>query len=188
MTELYNDYSGDRKLALCDTQSRCIAARLAGIGVRYRALTLPPVAFDPDAERDEVIDSYLDPINELLQDMPLATLDVTTVLPSHPRLASLRRRFMTEHSHDSPEAQVLVWGQGVLFMRDATQVWALRCQAGDFVRLPAQMPHWFEFDARSGFRTVRIYEDRATPRRIRLGRDMSGIHSAPARTAWPRWS
>ena len=188
MTELYTDHSGHRELVLCDTQPCCIAARLAAIGVRYRRLELPAVVFDAEAERDEVIGSYLDPLNDLLQDMPLATLDVTTILPSHPRIASLHRRFMTEHSHDGCEAQALVWGHGVLFMRAVAQVWALRCEAGDFVRLPPQMAHWFEFDVQTGFRTVRIYEERAEHRRIRLGRDMAEHHTTPRESTAQRLS
>jgi len=182
MAELYYDRFQRRQLCLCDTQSGCIAARLAGIGVQYQALNLPAVAFDADAERDEIIGNYLEPLNVVLQRMPSATLDVTSVLPTHPRLHVLKRRFMTEHSHDTAEAQLMVWGHGVLFMRAGEDVWALRCQAADFVCLPPGMMHWFEFDEQVGFRTVRVFEHAATPRRVRRGRDMRGRYQSLPRS------
>ncbi|GAB3675488.1 hypothetical protein [Salinisphaera aquimarina] len=176
MTELYSDSLQTAELRLCDREPACISARLAPLGVRYQRLDLPVVAFDAAAECDEVIGSYLEPLNALLQTMPCATLDVTSVLPDHPRIDVLQRKLMTEHAHDTPEAQLMVWGCGMLFMRDQNHVWALRCEAGDFVRLPPRLYHWFEMQPGMGFRALRLFEERRASGRMWRGRDMRGVY------------
>ncbi|MES1924733.1 acireductone dioxygenase [Salinisphaera sp. T31B1] len=166
-------------MRLCDADPHCIAARLAAIGVHYRSVALPAVAFDAEAGCDEIVGSYLAPLNTLLDGMDGVSLDVTTVMPDHPRIASLQRTFMTEHRHDAVEAQIMVWGRGTLYMRGRNAVWALCCGAGDFVRLPAGMGHWFAFDTSLGFRTLRLFESSRGQRRIRRGRNMSGVYAVP---------
>lgn len=176
MTKLYRDAGPVRTLSLCDTERGCISARLAGIGVQYEHVTLPAVAFDSEAQHDEIIGNYIEPLDRLLSRMPRVALDVTSILPSHPRLAKIERELMTEHAHDVAEAQVLIEGGGVLFLRAGAGVFALECEAGDYVRVPPALSHWFEMDAQRGFRTIRLFENEAQPRVSQRGADMRGCY------------
>ena len=175
MTKLYRDFCEARALSLCDTDRACIAARLTGVGVHYEHVTLPVVPFDRDAGHDEIIGSYIEPLDRLLSRMPRVGLDVTSILPSHPRLAKIERELMTEHAHDVAEAQVLIHGGGVLYLRcDGDSVLALACEAGDYVRVPPARVHWFEMDAQRGFRAIRLFENETEPRVSQRGADMRG--------------
>ena len=175
MTKLYRDSRESRTLSLCDTDRACIAARLVDLGVQYEHVTLPAVPFDGDAGHDEIIGSHIEPLDHLLSRLPRVALDVTRILPSHPRRAKLERELMTEHAHDVAEAQVLIHGGGVLYLRaDDDTVLALECEAGDYVRVPPGRVHWFEMDARQGFCTIRLFEDATQPRVSHRGVDMRG--------------
>lgn len=177
MAQLYLDTCQSSRLVLCDTHPQCIAARLAVIGVRYARHALPSVTFDPAAERDEVIADHLPILDPLVAASPCASIEVLDVGPDHAHLDALDRRFMTEHWHTVAESQLLVWGRGVLFMRVAAQVFALRCEAGDFVQLPPQLCHWFEMDRETGFRTIRLFAGRRHRHVSRTGRDMRGVYA-----------
>lgn len=174
MTHLYRACSRAQSLALCDTRRACISARLAGIGVQYEHVTLPRLAFDADAGPDEIIGSYIRPLDGLLSRMTSVQLDVASIPVDHPRRALIERELMTEHTHDVAEAQVLVHGGGVLFMRADDGVLALVCEAGDYARVPAGLAHWFALDAAQAFRSIRLFENRNAPRIRHRGADMRG--------------
>lgn len=179
MTQLYRESSCPRALALCDTERACITARLAGIGVQYEHVALPHVAFDADAGQDEIIGSYIRPLDRLLSRMTSVELDVASILPAHPRWELLERELMTEHAHDVAEAQVIIHGGGVLFLRADDGVLALECEAGDYARVPAGLAHWFAMDADQGLRTIRLFENRSAPKVSRRGEDMRGRYRLP---------
>lgn len=172
MAQLFCDPCHTARLTLCDTHPACVGARLAAFGVRYARLDLPVVAFDAEAGVDEIVGNYLEPLNAVTTRLSCAQIDVLSVLPSHPRLASVQREFMTEHWHGTAESQLMVHGGGVLFMRVADAVFALRCGPGDFVRLPPRLCHWFALDAATGVRTIRLFEERPDSADIGRGRDM----------------
>jgi len=174
MTQLYCDSVMEHALPLCDSQRAGISARLAAIGVEYAHLALPKVRFGRDAGQDEVIGSYIEPLDRLLSRLDSVELEVTSVAPGHARLARIERELMTGHAHDVAEAQVLVHGGGVLFMRAGNTVFALDCEPGDYVRVPAGLVHWFAMDTRRGFRTIRLFENEARPRISQRGHDMRG--------------
>ncbi|MES1940742.1 acireductone dioxygenase apoprotein [Salinisphaera sp. T5B8] len=175
MTELYRDVDHAYRLRLCDTERRCIAARLAGVGVHYDHVELPPLAFDEESRPDEVIGSYIEPLDRLMRKMPRVALDVASVALTHPRRDTIERELMIEHAHDAVESQLLVHGAGVLFIRTADTVYALACEPGDYVRMPAGLRHWFRMDGTRAFRTIRFFEDETRPRLSHRGADMRGL-------------
>lgn len=174
MTQLYCASAEARALALCETERAEIGARLAGIGVDYAHMALPEVVFDRDAEQDEIIGRYIEPLDRLSSRMASVALEVTSVIASHAPRLRIERELMTEHAHDSAEAQVLVHGSGVLFLRGAGMVFALDCEPGDYVRVPTGLVHWFAMDSRRSFRAIQLFENRTRPQISQRGRDMRG--------------
>jgi len=175
MTQLYRDIDHAYRLRLCDTERSCIGARLAGIGVHYDHVPLPAVVFDEESRPDEIIGSYIEPLDRLMASMPRVALDVASVSISHPRRETIERELMVEHAHDAVESQVMVHGAGVLFMRTADTVFALSCEPGDYVRVPPGLRHWFRMDSSRSFRTIRFFENEARPRLSHRGEDMRGL-------------
>jgi|GEM_PF-1095258 len=177
MTQLYCDSPASNRLTLCETRPSAIGARLAELGVRYEHIDVPSVPVDPDAQTDEIIHDYLEPLNAVEKIVPYESLAVMSIQPTHPRLGALQRELMTEHAHGSAEAQLLVKGGGVLFMRTEQTVFALVCEPGDFVCLPPRLCHWFEMDCQQGVCTIRLFEAGADLTPIQRGRDMRHVYS-----------
>ncbi len=175
MTELYRDIDHAYQLKLCDTERSCIAGRLAGVGIHYDHVELPSVLFDEESRPDEVIGSYIAPLDRLMASMPRVALDVASVPISHPRRDTIERELMIEHAHDAVESQLLVHGAGILFMRASGVVFALSCEPGDYVRIPAGLRHWFRMDPARSFRTIRFFEHETRPRLCHRGGDMRGL-------------
>ena len=175
MTQLYRDVDHAYQLKLCDTERACIGARLAGVGVHYDHVELPSLVFDEESRPDEVIGSYIEPLDRLMASMPKVALDVASVAVSHPRRDTIERELMIEHAHDAVESQLLVHGAGILFMRASNAVFALACEPGDYVRVPAGLRHWFHMDSARSFRTIRFFEHETRPRLCHRGDDMRGL-------------
>jgi cupin superfamily acireductone dioxygenase involved in methionine salvage len=174
MTMLHRQTSETTTFSPCDLGRDDIATRLAGQNVVYEHVALAPAAFDAEAQPDEVIGSQLEALDQLLASKPCATLGVTSVAPTDPQLAAIERELMIEHAHDGAEAQLLVHGSGVLFLRAGESVLALECEAGDYVCIPAGLGHWFAMDAAQGLCTIQLFENENRPSIAWRGRDMRG--------------
>lgn len=172
MTELYRGRPQARTLRLCDMQPSCIAARLAGFGVGYAHVELPARAFEVAAQTDEIIAAHLDTLDRLTVHRPITGLEVRRIALPHPHRRRVDRVLMTEHCNSAPDAQLLVQGAGVLFLRAGATVFALACERGDYVRLPAGMGHWFRMSGQQGFCTIRMIEDGAGARNARRSYDL----------------
>lgn len=136
-----------------------IAARLAEIDVHYAHVPLPKVELEPDAHQDEVIEAYREELDSLMQAHGFAAVDVLCVTTEHPHLERLRGEFTSEHWHRNHEGRLFVDGRGLFYIREDDAIYALLCERGDFVYLPAGVSHWFDMGERPAFRSVRLFSD-----------------------------
>lgn len=136
-----------------------IRARLAEIDVQYERLELPAVELDSDAHQDEVIEAYRENLDALMQRHGFAAVDVLYVTPEHPSLERLRSESVSEHWHRNQEGRLFVDGHGLFYIRGDEAVYALLCERGDFVSLPAGVSHWFDMGERPAFRSIRLFSD-----------------------------
>ncbi len=157
MTELYCYAADDARLLSRESDRGRIAEKLAGLDVRYEHIELPPGRLDELSQQDEVIEAYRLPLDALMQAGGFTALDVLCVQPDHPHQADLHREFMTEHEHPGIEARLFVEGEGLFFIRSKDRVHGLRCQAGDFISLPARISHWFDMGRSPCFRSIRFF-------------------------------
>ncbi len=86
-------------------------------------------------------------------------VDVFAVPPDHPERAALRARFRAEHHHPDFEVRVFAQGGGALYLRAGGDVYRLDCADGDWLSLPAGVPHWFEMGADADVRILRFFVD-----------------------------
>jgi 1,2-dihydroxy-3-keto-5-methylthiopentene dioxygenase len=94
---------------------------------------------------------------ETLRAQGYTTIDTVSVTPDHPERATMRGKFLSEHSHAEDEVRYFVEGQGLFTLREAGRVFAILCTAGDLISVPAGMRHWFDMGAAPHFTAIRFF-------------------------------
>lgn len=84
-------------------------------------------------------------------------VDVVSLSPDTPDLATLRSRFLAEHTHAEDEARFMTAGAGTFYLRHQGEVLMLELCAGDLISVPAGMRHWFDTGARPRFTAIRFF-------------------------------
>lgn len=133
-----------------------IAHELAAIGVRLERWAADR-DLDELATQDEIIDAYNEQVNGLMQEYGLQTVDVVSMRPDHPDKDSLRKKFLDEHTHADYEVRFFVDGQGLFYLRAGEQVYAVLCEKGDLINVPANTRHWFDMGERPNFKCIRLF-------------------------------
>ena len=81
-----------------------------------------------------------------------------------PNLGGIREKFIREHTHSEDEVRVFVEGQGFFWFhkegRD-DEVFALLCEQGDLISVPANTKHWFDLGDPPKVRAIRLFTDQA---------------------------
>lgn len=141
--ERYTDYSA-------------IQFQLNALGIQFERWTANyPLA--ADANQSTVLIAYADPIDRLMQQYDFQSVDVMKVTPTHPEKIALRQKFMTEHTHKDFEVRFFVEGRGLFYMHIDGKVYALLCEQGDLVSVPANTAHWFDMGENPQFACIRLF-------------------------------
>src|SRR5690606_6977270 len=94
---IYEDARADAPLATW-TDPADIARELAVAGVRFEQWEAgQPIV--PGASQDEVIAAYRSDIDRLMREEGYRAVDVVSLTPDHPDRATLRGKFLDEHTH-----------------------------------------------------------------------------------------
>ncbi|MGY4493116.1 acireductone dioxygenase [Pseudomonas sp. TE3610] len=137
-----------------------IAATLAEHGVRLerRAAEAP---IRPGASLEEVSEAYRAQIDQLMTEHGCQTLEVISVDSDHPLKEQLRARLLDEQVSQANEARWFVAGRGLLTLHVEGYVYALLCERGDLVTVPAGMGHWFDMGEQPRLVVVRVFGEEA---------------------------
>lgn len=137
-----------------------IAATLAehGVGLQRWPAEAP---IRPGGSLEEVREAYRGQIDQLMTEHGLGALDVISVDSDHPLRAQLRARLLDEQVSESNEARWIVAGRGLLTLHVAGYVYALLCERGDLVTVPAGMGHWFDMGEQPRLVVVRVFGEEA---------------------------
>jgi 1,2-dihydroxy-3-keto-5-methylthiopentene dioxygenase len=133
-----------------------IQASLKELGVQFERWQAD-FAFAADADAQTVLDAYQASINELKQSYGFQSVDVINVKPDHPNKEQLRGKFLSEHVHDDFEIRFFIEGQGLFYLHIENQVYAVLCEQGDLISVPAHTPHWFDMGAEPDFKCIRFF-------------------------------
>ncbi|MBI3807032.1 MAG: cupin [Nitrospirae bacterium] len=116
------------------------------------------------ATNEHVLDAYSYLLKPLMGKGGYRTADVISVDRDTPNLAEIREKFRREHTHSEDEVRVFVEGQGFFWFhkegRD-DEVFALLCEQGDLISVPANTKHWFDLGDPPKVRAIRIFTDQA---------------------------
>ncbi|MGR8930454.1 MAG: 1,2-dihydroxy-3-keto-5-methylthiopentene dioxygenase [Gammaproteobacteria bacterium] len=133
-----------------------IAEHLKSIGVQFERWE-PGSEFIAEAEVQTVVDAYQTHIDRLMEQFGFKSVDVVSLAPDHPDKQALRQKFLSEHTHSDFEVRFFVEGSGLFFLHVADKVYAILCEQGDLISVPAHTKHWFDMGEKPEFKCIRLF-------------------------------
>lgn len=110
-----------------------------------------------DATQEKIIDAYRGSVDRLIMLYNFKSADVISLTPQHPDKVALRQKFLDEHAHSDFEVRFFVEGRGLFFIHTQNKVYAILCERGDLLSVPANMPHWFDLGAEPELKCIRLF-------------------------------
>lgn len=161
MSRLREFSETDPNRVLFETAEHCaIAQRLATSGIRFERWQAAE-ALPPGASQDEVVAAFRGDIDRLLREADYKAYDVVSLHPEHPDRASLRRKFLDEHTHAEDEVRFFVAGGGLFSLHLGDRVLEVLCEQGDLIAVPDGTRHWFDMGPQPYFIAIRIFSNAA---------------------------
>jgi 1,2-dihydroxy-3-keto-5-methylthiopentene dioxygenase len=77
--------------------------------------------------------------------------------PDHPEKSAFRQKFLAEHIHDDFEVRFFVEGSGLFYLHNEDKVYAVLCEQGDLISVPANTTHWFDMGENPRFTCIRLF-------------------------------
>ena len=117
-----------------------------------------------DATNEQVLAAYDYLLKPFMEKCGYQTMDVIRVDEHTPNLEGIREKFIREHTHTEDEVRVFVEGQGLFWFHKEGQddeVFALLCERGDLISVPANTKHWFDLGNFPRVRAIRLFTDQA---------------------------
>ncbi len=144
-------------VALFDsTDPAAVAAALAQIDVGFERWE-SPVRLKGDEPPATILAAYRPYLDMLMGKTGAGSADVVKLTPDHPEAASLRAKFLAEHTHSEPEIRFFVAGAGHFVLHAAGRVHVALCEAGDLIHVPAGIKHWFDAGPAPNFTALRVF-------------------------------
>lgn len=141
------------------TDHAAIAAELKKVGVRFEQWDASqPVT--PGASQDEVIAAYRSDIDRLMTEEGYQAVDVISLKPDHPERATLRQKFLSEHTHSEDEVRFFVAGAGQFTLHIHGKVYDVLCEQGDLIGVPDGTRHWFDMSEAPYFVAIRLFTNK----------------------------
>lgn len=133
-----------------------IATRLKRIGVRFERWQTDKELAE-DASQETILASYADSIERLKHQYGFQAADVISVASDHPDREALRQKFLAEHTHSDFEVRFFIDGRGLFYLHPDAKVYAVLCEAGDLISVPAGTKHWFDLGKRRSLKVIRLF-------------------------------
>jgi len=133
-----------------------IASTLADHGIvfeRWQATTKVAAG----ASREEVIDAYRQPIDQLMTERGLEAIDVISVNAGLGQQAQLRASLLDEQLHEADEVRLFVAGRGLLSLHIGDFIYAVQCERNDRISIPAGTRHWFDLGEQPHLVAIRLF-------------------------------
>ena len=135
-----------------------ISSTLAQVGVRFEHWQANQPSNATSSE-DEVIAAYADDIARLKQEGGYVAVDVISLDEKHPQKDELRAKFLDEHVHSEDEVRFFVAGRGLFSLHIDEHVYAVLCEKGALISVPAGSKHWFDMGEHPRFTALRLFNN-----------------------------
>ena len=156
MSLLIKYRNADRAQAVKITDPDDIARRLYAIGVTFERWEANQTLAE-NADQEAILDAYSEPVKSLMNRHDFKSADVISVGPDFPDKAALRAKFLAEHTHSEFEVRFFVDGHGLFCLHPDEHVYAIYCEKGDLLSVPANMKHWFDTGAEPHIKAIRLF-------------------------------
>ncbi|MFN2310001.1 MAG: acireductone dioxygenase, partial [Gammaproteobacteria bacterium] len=107
--------------------------------------------------QDDILAAYRTQVDALMDEYAFKSADVVSLNPNHPDKATLRAKFLDEHTHSDFEVRFFVDGQGLFYLHHGDKVYGVLCEKGDLISVPANTPHWFDMGENPHFKCIRLF-------------------------------
>ncbi len=111
----------------------------------------------PDADQAKIIKAYQKPIDRLNELYGFQSVDVINLNPDNPEKSAFRQKFLAEHTHNDFEVRFFIEGCGLFYLHVNDKVYAVLCEQGDLISVPANTTHWFDMGENPHFKTIRLF-------------------------------
>ena len=111
------------------------------------------------ADQTTILQAFRTEVERVLSRAGHSGVDALRVTASHPEKESLRRRFLSEHTHADDEVRFFVEGRGLFCLHIGTEVLAVLCERDDLIQIPAGTRHWFDMGDQPQFCVLRFHGD-----------------------------
>ncbi|MGH8042940.1 MAG: 1,2-dihydroxy-3-keto-5-methylthiopentene dioxygenase [Rudaea sp.] len=142
------------------TEHAGIARELSHVGVRFEKWEASK-SVAPGASQDEVIAAYRVDIDRLMHENGYQAVDVVSLNPEHPDRATLRQKFLSEHTHSEDEVRFFVAGRGLFTLHIGEKIYEVLCERGDLIGVPDGTRHWFDMSEAPYFIAIRLFTNPA---------------------------
>lgn len=110
------------------------------------------IEFEPDAAAGQHRE-----ISELRQRHEVVVSDRVHVRPGDPAWPARREKLLCEHTHADFELRIFVDGRGLFQVRLPAVQLVVLCEAGDWLLIPAEVPHRFDGGRLASFDMLRLF-------------------------------
>jgi 1,2-dihydroxy-3-keto-5-methylthiopentene dioxygenase len=160
MTQLAIFHENHPKTAELISDPDHIAQKLKEIGVVFERWETK-ATLEENASQADVLSAYLWEVAGLKEKYGFKSADVISVDASHPDRAALRQKFLAEHRHSDFEVRFFVEGRGLFYLHPDDHVYAILCEKGDLLSVPAWTKHWFDLGETPHLKCIRLFTDPA---------------------------
>lgn len=133
-----------------------IERELAAIDVKFERW-IANRKLTADADQATIIAAYQESIGKLKQLYGFQSVDVINLSPDHPEKATFRQKFLAEHTHDDFEVRFFIDGSGLFYLHVGDKVYAVLCEKGHLISVPANTTHWFDMGENPSFKAIRLF-------------------------------
>ena len=155
MSRLQVYSENDPKTPLLSTSDGdAMRSALIEIGVSFERWPTRPIS---DLSEAAVLTTYAEEVSALRAKGGYRSIDVVSVTPDHPDRATMRAKFLSEHTHAEDEVRFFVSGEGLFTLHHDDRVFDVLCTQGDLMLVPAGMKHWFDMGASPQFTAIRMF-------------------------------
>jgi 1,2-dihydroxy-3-keto-5-methylthiopentene dioxygenase len=138
------------------TDFNAIQEQLNSIGVQFERWDANNT-LAADADQASILAAYADSIDRLKHQCNFQSVDVIKLNPDNPEKDSFRQKFLAEHTHDDFEVRYFAEGRGLFYLHVGNKVYAVLCEQGDLISVPANTTHWFDMGENPRFTCIRLF-------------------------------
>lgn len=153
--------AGEVRLRTADPSR--VRDELAARGIAFERSAVAS-EFDVKQSADEILAQFADQIATINVDGRYRHIDVAAVRTDYDdpdwrtNAAGARAKFLAEHRHAEDEVRFFVAGRACFYLHLEPEVFAVVCESGDLLTVPAGTRHWFDMGAEPDFAAVRFFQ------------------------------